>query len=136
MKYLNYLDLGFQTLILGIVALASIGTALTGHFEAIGMVALYGAVLLGPWQMVSSLLTVISRGLYLKWRVVHLLSGIGYIVILSLFAAFFANAEIGGILKGLLWTFGFGIPAGLALFYYYITFKSFQYARTQAKAAV
>ncbi|HZY79206.1 MAG TPA: hypothetical protein VFE50_06780 [Cyclobacteriaceae bacterium] len=136
MKYLNYIDLGYQTIVLGLIALISIATAVDGHFEAIGVAGLYGGVFLGPWQMVSSLITVISRGLYLRWRVIHLLSAIGYIVGASVFAMLYGNADIDGVLKVFLGILGFGIPVGLALFYYYITYKSFRFARAQAKAVL
>lgn len=134
MRFLNVIDLAFQTLILGLVALAVVITAALGNFESIGVAALYCGFFLGPWQMVSSLITVISRGLFLRWRVIHLLSALAYIGVVSLFAALYANAEIEGVLKIFLWTLGFGIPTVLAVFYYYITLKSFQLSREQRRA--
>lgn len=129
MKALNFIDLAVQTLILGLVVISSLLIAFTGSFDSIATVALYGALLLGPWQFVGSLITTLSKGLYLKWRVIHLLSCIGYFILLGVGVYFLSDFDgdhplrvIGGVLD-------FAIPGVLAVFYYYITIKSFQLAR-------
>ncbi|HMJ69460.1 MAG TPA: hypothetical protein VK508_11210 [Cyclobacteriaceae bacterium] len=128
MKFLNIIDLGFQTFILGAVVLSSIGIAFVGHFEAIGMIALYGAIFLGPWQMVSSVVTTIARGVYFKLRVIHLVSSIAYIAGFSIAAGFGPSAPP-DIVATIAVVLGFSIPLALAILYYYITLKSFQLAR-------
>lgn len=133
MKFLNFIDLAVQTFIMGAVVLVSLAIAFTGSVESIALVALYGAIFLGPWQMVSSLITTVARGLYFKWRVIHLVSSIAYILVFLL-GAWYANGsdalifKIGGILS-------FMIPLVLAVFYYYITLKSFQLSRSTPKPA-
>jgi len=135
MKALNIIDLAVQTFILGAVMILSVAVALMGQLESVGFFAMYGAILLGPWQLVSSMATCISRGMFFRWRVIHLVSSVVYLVILSVAAAFLAHADFGPALKLLTGLLGFGIPLGLALFYYYITFKSFQAARAAAKTS-
>jgi hypothetical protein len=135
MKFLNIIDLAFQTFILGAVALLSLGIAFTGSLESMLMVAFYGAIFLGPWQLVSSVITTISRGLYFKLRVIHLVSSLAYIVAFSLLAAFPNGLMTNGILPGIASVIGFFIPLGLAVFYYYITLKSFQLSRAMAKSS-
>jgi hypothetical protein len=131
MKVLNFVDLAFQTLVLGLVALGSLAIVFTGGIETVGIVALYGAVFIGPWQLISSLVTTLSKGLYLRWRIIHLVSSIVYIAIVSLVAAFLGNTPWDGVLKVVGGVLGFGIPVVLALFYYVITLKSFQLARVK-----
>jgi hypothetical protein len=130
MRFLNIIDLGFQTFILGAVAVSSIGMAVIGQFEAIGMVALYGAIFLGPWQMVSSLISTIARGLYLRWRVIHLVSSTVYILVVSIAAGFGPSAPA-DILAMAAVVLGFGIPLVLGIFYYYITWKAFLRSRVK-----
>jgi hypothetical protein len=131
MKFLNVIDLGFQSLILGAVVLVSIAIAFTGHFETIGMVGLYGAIFLGPWQMVSSIATTIARGHYFRWRVIHLVSSVAYIVIFSAAASLMGNTSDLDALRAVGTVFGFLIPVVLAVFYYFITLKSFQLSRVK-----
>src|SRR5688572_31555420 len=99
MKYLNYLDLGVQTFIIGVVVLLSVAISFTGEFDAIALIGLYGAVFLGPWQLVSSLATCLSKGLYFRWRLIHLLSSVAYIVIFSVGAAFAKDLEPDGFVR-------------------------------------
>lgn len=134
MKFLNYLDLAYQTFILGVVVTISVIGVIAGQLETIGMVALYGALLLGPWQMVSSVATCIARGLYFKWRLIHLITSTAFIVIFSAGAAFAKDLEPNGFVRTAGTVFGFAIPAALAGFYYFITVKSFQLARANARA--
>ena len=133
MKALNFIDLGVQTLILGIVVVISVVLTFARQLETIVMLAMYGAILLGPWQLVSSLVTCLSRGLFLRWRLIHLGSSIVYLVLISVAAGFASNFDRDGIVGIIAMALGFGIPIALALFYYYITIKSFQFARAQAK---
>ncbi len=132
MKALNFIDLGVQTFILGVVTIIGIICIFAGQLEALTMLAMYAALFLGPWQFVSSLITTLSRGLYLRWRVIHLLSSIGYFILAGVAAYFFSDLPGDGWLRITGGFFGFGIPIALALFYYYITIKSFQLARAGA----
>jgi Mn2+/Fe2+ NRAMP family transporter len=131
MKALNFIDLIFQTLVLGLVVLGCLAIVFSGSIESIGIVALYGGVFIGPWQLVSSFVTTLSKGLYLRWRVIHLVSSVCYIAIVSLVAAFLGDMDWDGVLKLVGGVLGFGIPVTLALFYYIITVKSFQLARAK-----
>jgi hypothetical protein len=92
------------------------------------MIALYGAVFLGPWQLVSSVVTTIARGLYFRWRVMHLAGSAVYIAGAAILASLSGgdNSELVQSIGGII---GFLIPAALALFYYFITVKSFQLSR-------
>jgi hypothetical protein len=136
MKFLNVIDLVFQTFILGAVSLLSLALAFTGGLETIGMIALYGAVFLGPWQLVSSVLTTIARGLYFRWRVIHLIGSGVYMAGFALLAWWsnsWGDSDNAKILFSIAGFIGFLIPVGLALFYYFITVKSFQFSRTKPK---
>jgi hypothetical protein len=135
MKALNIIDLGVQSLILGIVLIVTLVSIVTGGIESSAFGAMYGAILLGPWQLVSSLVTCIARGLYFRWRLIHLISSIAYIVILSAGVAYAKDMDPSGFVRTVGAVFGFGIPAVLAVFYYVITVKSFQQARAGAIAS-
>lgn len=135
MKVLNVIDLAFQTLVLGVVLLGSAAILLSGSFESIGIVAMYGGIFLGPWQLVSSLFTCIARGLYFKWRLIHLISSIAYLALVSLLVAFFNSVEFGETVEVIGGVVGFAIPTALAFFYYYITVKSFRSSRMAARPA-
>lgn len=133
MKALNFIDLGVQTFILTIVIFGCLAVGIMGQLESMAMIAMYGALFLGPWQFVSSLITTISRGLYIRWRMIHLFSSIGYFVLAGVCAYLFQDLPGDGIVRMIAAVFGFGIPALLALFYYFITIKSFQLARAAAR---
>lgn len=133
MKFLNFVDLAFQTLILGAVSLISLAIAFTGSLETIGMVALYGAVFLGPWQLVSSVVTTAARGLYFRWRIMHLIGSGVYIAGFSLIASLSSGAPSSELADSIGGFVGFLVPACLALFYYYITVKSFHLSRQTTK---
>lgn len=133
MKTLNFIDLGVQTFILGLVFVISLVLTFARQLETIAMLAMYGALFLGPWQLVSSLVTCLSRGLFLKMRLTHLGSSIVYLVLISVAAIFSNDLPSDGIVRVVGAVFGFGIPVVLALFYYYITIRSFQFARAQSK---
>ena len=134
MKALNFIDLAFQTLILGAVVILSLIVAVMGQLETVGMFAMYGGMLLGPWQLVSSLSTCLAKAHYLKLRVIHLVSSIVYLVVISLVAAFLSHTELNTVVEIVGIVLGFGIPVVLAGFYYYITIKSFQLARVSARS--
>lgn len=126
MKILNLIDLIVQSIILGLVTILFFVFLFTGHLEGVGFVALYGAIFLGPWQLVSSLVTTISGRPNRKWRLIHLAGSIIYLSAISAIAAFkphLFDRETG---EFLFFTLGFGIPIILAFFYYYITFRSLQ----------
>lgn len=131
MKTLNVIDLAFQTFVLAVVLLLSGSIAFTGSFEGIATVALYGAVFIGPWQLISSIITTAARGLYFRWRLIHLVGSGLYIALIAIAAAVWDDAN--DVLANVASFLGFLIPAVLALFYYFITFKSFQLSRQKTK---
>lgn len=135
MKLLNFVDLAYQTFILGSVTLLSGAILFTGGLETIGLVAWYGAGFLGPWQLVSSVITTIAKGLYFRWRVIHLVSSIAYIAGFAIVASIDSSASttFEGVLGDISVTLGVLIPVVLALFYYYITLKTFRLSRTMNK---
>jgi len=126
MRALNFIDLAFQSLILGLVIILSLAVSFTGNFESMAIVVMYGALFLGPWQFFSSLITTLSKGRYLRWRIIHLLSSVAYFILAGVAAYFLKDLDGDGLVRTIGGFFGFGIPAVLALFYYYITFKSFR----------
>jgi len=133
MKAMNFIDLIFQTIMLGFVALSSVVMAFTGRLEAIAIIAMYGGIFLGPWQLMSSLVTSLSRGLFLKWRLIHLTTAVVYLTTISLLAAFGNASEFNDVVVMIGAGLGFAIPVALAVFYYYITIKSFQAARAATR---
>lgn len=133
MKFLNFVDLAFQTFVLGAVSVLSVIILFAGGIETIGMIALYGAVFLGPWQLVSSVITTVAKGLYLRWRVMHLIGSAVYIAGFAILAGLSNGAPSSDLVESIGGFIGFAIPALLAVFYYYITVKSFQLSRQQPK---
>lgn len=135
MKVLNIIDLVFQTFVLGIALLLSLVSIFAGSFGSIGVVALYTGIFIGPWQMVSSLITTIARGLYFRLRLIHLVSSIVYIVGVIVVAILVesSSSQFEGPWRDVTAVFGFLVPAILAFFYYYITYKSFRLSRAKTQ---
>jgi len=128
MRVFIYIDVAIQTFILSAVIFFSVIMLVEGSIESIGLIAMYGAIFLGPWQMLSSVLTCALRSSFLKLRVIHLISAIAYLTLLSLIVAFTNKEILNGVVGRVL---GFGIPAALAVFYYNITVKTFRIVRAK-----
>jgi hypothetical protein len=130
MRAFIYIDVVVQTFILCAWVLLVSVTVAENSFETFGLMAMYGAFFLGPWQMLSSMITCSLRGMFLKWRLIHLGSAIVYLVVTF---SFFRSAEmLNGVVEGVGKIIGFAVPATLAIFYYNITVKSFRVVRSQS----
>jgi len=129
MKVMNIIDLSVQSVIIGLAAIGSLVMIFTGGIESVAIPAMYAGFFLGPWQLVGSLITTIARRPFIRLRVVHLIGSVLYLSIAPLLIWMFRGQEIGRTMDVVLWVFGFGVPLTLALFYYYITFKTFQSLR-------
>lgn len=125
-KILRGIDFVVQSLFIGGVIVVGISTIFTGGVEAIGLAAMYASLVLGPWQLISSLITNIARSPMLKQRRLHLFVSIAYIAGASIAASLSNSVDVGTFLSVVGMIFGFGIPAVLALFYFWITFKTFR----------
>jgi len=130
MRAFTYIDVAIQTFILCAAVILALITVIEGSIESIGMIAMYAAFFLGPWQMLSSVITSLVRWMFLKWRLIHLVSSMIYLALLSLLAAF---EFLGGRESILITILAFAIPGALAVFYYDITIKSFKEVRSTGK---
>lgn len=136
MKLLNIIDLTGQTLLLGGTLLVAIGMIVIGDGDAALTIMFFGALWLGPWQLISSFITTVSRGLYFRWRVTHLVLSFGYFVMLAGSWAVATNVELNEGVKYAFATIGVLIPLGLAVFYYYITYMTFKSAHERPRAMI
>lgn len=134
MKTLNIIDLAVQTIILGIVLLLSLAVLIGGEFDSVAIIVMGGAMFLGPWQLVSSFITTLSKGLFLPLRRIHLLSSVAYLVVVGLIMFFANDVELGDLVETIFGAIFFCIPTFLAGFYYYITYRTFQTARALTRA--
>jgi hypothetical protein len=116
---MKYIDFGIQTLLLALFLVASI----IGIFEseAIGAVilaAMYVAMFLGPWQMLSSFLSIVLKSQYHKLKRIHFFSSLLYFILLSFFIQL--KPDFPDWLISILSV----IPVvALALFYYSLTWR-------------
>jgi hypothetical protein len=125
MKTFNVIDFGIQTLIIGSVILAALFSIPDGNFDSIATFFVWGAFFLGPWQLLSSLVTTLSRWPLWNLRLIHLLTSIVFLVILSLLAAYGDQSDFNPMVGDLGNGLGFAIPGILAAFYFSITIKTF-----------
>jgi hypothetical protein len=113
---MKYLDLAIQTIIFifGIVML------LVSWGEADWPFAiLYAQALLGPWQMISSIVSVIAKAPLYKKKKLHLLLAAIYLMVLYV-CGNMSFVSISGRFFSLLLT----VPAwALAIFYFILTWK-------------
>jgi len=108
---MKYIDFGIQTIIF-IFALGLLGITIANR-ESL-MAILYAQLLLGPWQLLSSLISVCSRSDFHKEKRIHLFTSIGYLIVL------FSDPDLPSELVAYLYT----IPAWLlAIYYYYLTYQ-------------
>ena len=135
MKPVKYLDLIGQSLILGLFLIGAIAGLIERQLESIGGIAMYVAILLGPWQLISSLVTTIARAEFFKLRLIHLISSFTFLTIASLLAAFTDKSDFNEFFTSVGVVLGFGVPAGLAMMYYNITLKTVLRARAPRVAA-
>jgi hypothetical protein len=126
MKARALIDFAVQTLIVAPVAIIFLFFAFTGHIESIGVIALYGALILGPWQLIGSLITTIGRRPFVQWRRIHLIGSGLYLAICAVAFGILKDKDPGDFIWTPVMVVGFGVPIVLALFYYYITYRTFQ----------
>lgn len=126
MRAFTYIDVAVQTFILCATVLFAAVTLIEGSVESLAVIAMYGAFFLGPWQLLSSVITCSLRGMFLKFRVIHLVSSVVYIAALWVVTVYNSFGEVVDVI-------GFAIPAALAVFHYNITVKSFRIIRTNTQ---
>ncbi len=126
MKALNLIDLAGQSFILGWMLLAQIFGAMTFQFDIVGAAFVYAAMFIGPWQMVSSVITNAAGWVFRKQRLIHLVAASIYLT------GWLCFRELGldKLADELIIALGFGIPAVLAILYYVITLKTFLHLGT------
>ncbi len=130
MKILHGIDFVVQALLIGGVLLVGISSLFSGEYSMTGAMSVYVALLLGPWQMISSLITNISKSHLLKFRRIHFIAAVIYIIGASISVSLSKSIETGSFLSSVGVFLAFAIPVVLALFYFYVTFKTFQNSRT------
>jgi hypothetical protein len=125
-KVLGFIDLLVQTILLGAILVMS-GKLLFeegwGAWGGMIFFAMIGAMFLGPWQMLSSIITTAARAPHFKLRAIHLVVSTLYIIIVLATDGF--NGMNGDPFNSTLNpVFLIGTPALLAVFYYYITIRT------------
>lgn len=131
MKVFKYVGLVVQSLILLPVTVTAIITLFSGHRESIAVAAMYGGLFLGPWQLVGSLVTSLKRFPFYKWRIIYLVCAIVYLAIIITIAILSSSLEMSAMVRSIGGGVAFAVPALLALFYYFITWKTVLGARTK-----
>jgi hypothetical protein len=101
--------------------------AFTGHIESVSTMAALGALFLGPWQLTGSVITTIKRRPFYQLRRLHLIGSGLYFLVCAI--GVWQLADHDELFDTFLMTFGFALPAVLALLYYYVTFKTYQLTR-------
>lgn len=110
---MRYFDLIGQSLILLAFSAGMFGTGQNDQDTL--MLVFFAQMVLGPWQMLSSLISLLAEAPFHKLKLIHFLTSLVYLLVLALFAT---QARGGGLAL----TFFAIAPAWtLAIFYYYIT---------------
>jgi hypothetical protein len=128
MKYLKNIDFVVQSIVLlilvGIMVIASLNALLSGAGNwADGIfIFLYAQLILGPWQLVSSLLSLLLRLEFYGRKKIHFILSI--ICLLLLFGSSWLHNSINtDYTKALVFIFLMAVPWSLAIFYYFITWR-------------
>lgn len=117
---MKYVDFVYQSLIFLLVLVGFLITMIEdGNPAGGGLAALYAAILLGPWQVVSSLLSVVFRSPLHKRKRLHLLGSVGYFVMAAIVLASDLAAFADWLAVGLLYI----PPVVLAIYYYILTWR-------------
>jgi len=124
-----FIDLTVQTILLGGTLVLSLRVLFDGGavdaWTRVLYTATVGAMFIGPWQMLSSVITTAARVPQFRQRAVHLVTSIMYLVIVFGTNAVATNPQLNGMYNPFTVAFVYGIPAALAIFYYSITIKNY-----------
>lgn len=88
------------------------------------IVALYGGLYLGPWQLADSVITTVAKQPFLELRVLHLIGSGLYFATFTVLFLIFRDQELSDSLGMLFRILGFCVPTVLAFFYYCITYMT------------
>lgn len=117
-RFVKYVDLIVQTLCIGLAVLLLL-TALMGHDPADtdwAMSVLYAQMILGPWQMLSSGISIFTWAPLRRMKIIHFVIAVGYILSLMLLSSLEA------VRSETFLNWFITIPAWiLALYYYFLT---------------
>jgi hypothetical protein len=123
-KVLSFIDLIIQTILLGgtvIMLIKLLWEGGSGFWGAVLYFAMLGAMFIGPWQMLSSLITTAARAPKFRLRAIHLASSTIYLLIVYGANSYVDPDVLNDIHTPFMEAIVYGIPAVLAVFYYYIT---------------
>jgi hypothetical protein len=124
MRKFDKIDLIVQTILVLIASGPLMFDLITFTMHESLLVTLFAGALLGIWQLMSCLINVIRRMPLLNWRIVHLgVTGV-YIVILVIFSRLAGHYEPVWLVNSIFYLVILGLPTSIALFYYYITFRT------------
>lgn len=126
-KVLAFIDVTVQTILLGGVVIMSLRVLMEGGWaasERVIFTAMVGAMFLGPWQMLSSIITTAARVPQFRLRAIHVVSSIIYLVVVFGTNAVSTSAQLNEMSNPFSMAFVYGTPALLAFFYYYITLRT------------
>ncbi|HZY79203.1 MAG TPA: hypothetical protein VFE50_06765 [Cyclobacteriaceae bacterium] len=122
MRFLNSIDLTAQTVLL----VFCIVTTVIGIFvDDFILFTMFGALILGPWQLLSSILGVWTKVVFWNQRKLHLILTTIYAVGIGIGAAL-ADYVSNKFALGSYFVFAVATPSGLAVFYYIITYKTYR----------
>lgn len=111
---MRYFDLIGQTLI--ILVFGTMAVCLAIQNEAPMYAILYGALFLGPWQMFSCFIALVTRMPFFRPRLIHFVTAAIFLLLMVPLAQYSsASISVGAIIVD--------VPAILAWFYYYITWR-------------
>jgi hypothetical protein len=130
MKVLNIIDLVVQTIMIGLVLVIGFIFAINRQADTISTAAFGGAMVLGPWQFGSSIVSNILKRPLFSLRRIHLMFSIIYLVVFSFIVGFAGLTGFVEKVGAFASTVFYCVPAGLALFYYNITFNTFRLLRS------
>lgn len=115
---MKYVDFAFQTIILLLVLLSFMaGLAEDGTLGAGGLASMYAAMLIGPWQLVSSALSLFAKAPYAKLKRIHLVLSFAYFAAMALLLGFLLPWTPEWLKNTIL----FVPPVILSLYYYFLT---------------
>lgn len=122
MKLMNSIDISMQTLWMAVTIIPGV---LTPFVDDIGLIAMFGALILGGWQLLSAIITTVTKGHFLELRKLYLKLCVGYALFIGIGAAL-ANVVTGNVLVIIFVVIALAATTSLAIFYYVITIKTYR----------
>lgn len=127
MKYLKTIDFAGQSFIFGGYLIGSVFVLIAEQrWDSLGMTTLMAMLCLGWWQMIAALILLVFRAPNRKQRLIHFLTAVVYLAILSIGAKLSNSIKVDNVsyfMRALVMTLVSVPPLVLAIFYYTITWR-------------